>query len=380
MGKKKKNSRKVRAEFRKKYDSKKRNKNWTSNYREHGFANDETVKDERVSGKGDLTRRRTITGETVADEEAGLAVQLDIDESTGSWGRIVSVHGQASVVRTNNGDIYRCTVRGLLKSLVTDQRNVVAAGDRVFVRTISENEGVIERVEPRTGVISRTSRGKQHVIVANVQQLIIISTAAEPDIKPNLIDRFLITAEKTEIKPLICINKIDLVDPTTLQPIMGVYGRMGYETLAVSAKTGYNVDRLRQLVAGVDSVVAGQSGVGKSSLLNAIESGLDLRVREVSTDNQKGKHTTTAAQLFPLSVGGHIIDTPGIRQFELWDVIPEEVENFFRDIRPYISRCKFPDCSHTHEEDCEVKYAVADGKIDLRRYDSYVGIYMGDVV
>lgn len=380
MARKKKNQRKVRAEFRKKHDSKNRKRSWTSDYHEHGFANDETVKGERVSGKGDLTRRRTITGEAIDDEDAGLAVQLDIDESTGDWGRIVSVHGRTSVVRTRAGEIFRCTVRGLLKSLSTDQRNVVAAGDHVFVRTISEDEGVIERVEPRTGVISRTSRGKQHVIVANVEQLIIISTAAEPDLKPGLIDRFLITAEKTEIKPLICINKVDLVDPASLQPILGVYGRMGYRALAISAKTGYNVDRLRELVTGVDSVVAGQSGVGKSSLLNAIETGLDLRVREVSADNQKGKHTTTAATLFPLSTGGHIIDTPGIRQFELWDVIPEEVENFFRDIRPYISLCRFPDCSHTHEEDCEVKYAVADGKIDLRRYDSYVGIYQGDAV
>lgn len=375
---KKKKSRQVRAEFRKKHDSKKRKNTYTADYHEHGFVEDDSVTTERVSGKGDLTRRRTITGEATGNDDAALSVQLDIDESAGLWGRVISVHGRDNMVRTTAGDMFRCTTRGILKSLVTDQRHVVAAGDHVFITTISDDEGVIERAEPRSGVISRTSRGKQHVIVANVQQLVIIATAAEPELKPNLIDRFLITAEKTEITPLICINKADLVDVASLQPILGVYGRMGYRTLVVSAKTGYNIERFKQLVTGVDSVVAGQSGVGKSSLLNVIENDLHLRVREVSEENQKGKHTTTAAQLYPLSGGGHLIDTPGIRQFELWDVIPEEVANYFRDIRPYVSLCKFPDCTHTHEDDCEVKYAVADGKIDLRRYDSYLGMFLGD--
>jgi ribosome biogenesis GTPase len=126
-------------------------------------------------------------------------------------------------------------------------------------------------------------------------------------------------------------------------------------------------------------VISGQSGVGKSSLLNAIEPGLHLRVREVSAETQKGKHTTTTARVLPLATGGYVVDTPGLRQFQLWDVIPEEVAGFYRDIRPLVSRCRFPDCTHTHEDDCAVKNAVADGWIDARRYESYCQLRAGDL-
>ena len=126
---------------------------------------------------------------------------------------------------------------------------------------------------------------------------------------------------------------------------------------------------------GRQSVVIGQSGVGKSSLLNAIEAELDLRVNVVSTETQKGKHTTTAAQLIPLEMGGYIVDTPGIRQFQLWDIIPEEVVGFFRDLRPFVNLCLFPDCSHRHEAECAIKDAVADGRLDARRYESYCQMF-----
>jgi ribosome biogenesis GTPase len=207
--------------------------------------------------------------------------------------------------------------------------------------------------------------------VTNVDQLAIISSAAEPRLKPNLIDRLLVTAEKGGVRPLICINKIDLVDPASLQPLVGVYSQMGYEVLLLSAKSGFGIDRFARALADKESVVAGQSGVGKSSLLNAIDPDLGLAVRAVSADTQKGRHTTTTARLLPLPGGGYVVDTPGIRQFQLWDVIAEEVPGFFRDLRPYVSHCRYPDCTHTHEDDCAVKNAVADGRIDERRYDSY---------
>ena len=146
---------------------------------------------------------------------------------------------------------------------------------------------------------------------------------------------------------------------------------MGYQVLVLSAQTGFGVERLRHLVTNQQSVVAGQSGVGKSSLLNAIQPDLHLRVRTVSNETQKGRHTTTTAQLIPLECGGYIVDTPGIRQFQLWDVIPEEVAGYFRDMRPFVSRCRFPDCTHTHEDGCAVKDAAADGRLDVRRYESY---------
>jgi ribosome biogenesis GTPase len=216
------------------------------------------------------------------------------------------------------------------------------------------------------------------VIVANVDQMLVVTSAAEPVLKPNLIDRLLVTAEKSEIRPIICINKIDLVPPADLQPLIGVYGQMGYNVLTLSATTGVGVDHLRQTIVGLRNVVVGQSGVGKSSLLNAIETGLDLRVSSVSTDSEKGRHTTTAAQLIPLDAGGYIVDTPGIRQFQLWDVIPEELAGFCRDLRPYVSHCRFPDCTHIHEAECAVKDAVADGRLDVRRYESYCQMFAGN--
>jgi ribosome biogenesis GTPase / thiamine phosphate phosphatase len=212
-----------------------------------------------------------------------------------------------------------------------------------------------------------------------VDQLLIIASAAEPYLKPNLIDRFLISAHKAGLRPLICVNKIDLVDPASLEPIVGVYSQMGYRVLLLSATTGFGIDRLRRAMTGRASVVAGQSGVGKSSLLNAVDPKLQLRVEAVSAETQKGRHTTTTARLLPLSARGYVVDTPGIRQFQLWDVIAEEVGGYFRDLRPYINHCRFPNCTHTHETDCAVKDAVADGRLDLRRYESYCHLFAGEM-
>ena len=368
MAKSRSGKKKVRADFRKNRGARTRDADLTREYRQAEEVEDLTDRHERVSGKGELTRKRTIVAaeDTEADE-----VVLAVDESACLRGRVLSVHGLASNVESEDGTVYRCATRRLLKTLSTEQRNVVATGDRVLFRPSGSDEGIIERVEPRRGYLSRASRGRKHVIVANVDQLLIITCAAEPSLKPNLIDRFLVTAEKAGIRAVICVNKIDLVSPADLQPLLGVFGQMGYETLLVSAATGFNVNRLKQIVQGKQNVVAGQSGVGKSSLLNAIQPGLDLEVRSVSEETEKGRHTTTAARLIPLNAGGWIVDTPGIRQFQLWDVIPEEVAGFFRDLRPYVAACRFPDCSHTHESDCAVKHAVADGRLDARRYESY---------
>jgi ribosome biogenesis GTPase len=363
---------KIRIQFRKGHEKTARQGDLTREFHEHGFDQEDTVTSERVSGKGEVTRKRTVmaaaeTGQDQADVSGCLAV----DESVSRYGSVLSVHGSNSVVRADDGQLLRCTTRGVLKSLSTDQRHVVAAGDRVVFRPGGPGEGMIERIEPRHGVLSRTSKGRQHVLVANVDQLLIVTSVAEPELKPHLIDRFLVAAEQAGIRPLICINKVDLVDWADIQPLVGVYGQLGYEVQLLSAATGFGVDLLRRRVQGRESVVAGQSGVGKSSLLNAIEPGLDLRVRSVSEENEKGRHTTSVAQLIPLAAGGFVVDTPGIRQFQLWDVIPEEVAGCYRDIRPYVSLCRFPDCTHTHEADCAVKDAVADGRVDARRYESY---------
>jgi ribosome biogenesis GTPase / thiamine phosphate phosphatase len=374
MAKKKK----IRTEFRKVHQGRRRQGDLTRRLAREDLTEDDLVKGERVSGKGDLTRKRTIVGQESDADAGGLSVRRDVDAST-LRGRVLAVHGLASVVRTDDGRTFQCATRRLLKNLSTDQRHVVAAGDVVYFRAESATHGLIERIEPRTSVLSRTSKGRQHVLVTNVDQLVIVASAAEPHLKPNLIDRFLVEAERVRIEPIICINKIDLVEPADLMPLAGVYGQMGYQVLLVSAATGQGVAHLRRLVKAKESVVAGQSGVGKSSLLNAIEPELALRVSEVSRENQKGKHTTTVARLIPLAMGGYVVDTPGIRQFQLWDVIPEEVAGYYRDLRPYASLCRFPNCTHTHESHCAVKDAVADGRLDVRRYESYCHLRSGDV-
>jgi ribosome biogenesis GTPase len=372
-----KKKRKVRADFRKNRQTRARDKRFVSDVESPAH---DAPRGERVSGKGAISRKRTLAGGELIEDDAGTHLAPDIDRDVCRLGRVLRVQGLISIVRDDAGNTFQCATRRLLKTLATDQRHVVAAGDIVWFRPEGSDEGIIERVEPRHGVVSRTSRNRQHVLVANVDQLVIVTSAAEPRIKPNLIDRLLVTAERGGIRPVICINKIDLIEPADMMPLVGVYAQLGYDVLMVSATTGFGIDRLRDRLTGEESVVSGQSGVGKSSLLNAVEPGLDLRVQTVSGETQKGRHTTTTAELIPLSFGGYVVDTPGIRQFQLWDVIPEEVAGFFRDLRPYVSHCRFPDCTHTHEDDCAVKDAVADGWIDARRYESYVQIREGDAV
>jgi ribosome biogenesis GTPase / thiamine phosphate phosphatase len=379
MGKKKN---KIRAEFRKNRGARTRTTDWTRQYRQHGFENEAPLQGERVSGKGDLVRHRTVCGEQLeTTEEPGFGVRLDVDASVCRRGRVLSVFGLSSTVEDEGGSLYQCATRRLLKTLATDQRHVVAAGDRVVFRPVENsvpNEGVIERVEPRRGCICRAVRGRQQILVANVDQLAIVASAVEPRLKPHLIDRMLVAAEKGGVRPLICINKVDLVDLGGLQPLVGVYAQMGYEVLLVSATSGFGIDRLHRAFAGRANVVVGQSGVGKSSLLNCIDPAFDLNVAPVSEENDKGKHTTTTARLLPLA-GGYVVDTPGVRQFQLWDVTVEEMAGYFRDLRPYVNLCRFPDCTHTHEDGCAVKDAVADGRLDERRYESYCHLFAGDM-
>ena len=332
-----------------------------------------------------MTRRRTVrASEIEGTDDDGLTVRLEVDESVCQIGRVLAIRGLISMVQDeDSGILFQCATRRLLKTISTDQRHVVATGDRVVFRAVentdaSTNEGIIERIEPRHGIVCRTSRGRRHIMVTNVDCVLIVASAVEPRLKPNLIDRLLVTAEKARIQPIICINKIDLVNSADLQPLVGTYAQMGYEVLLVSAQTGFGVDRFAARMRGRESVVTGQSGVGKSSLLNRVDPNLKLRVQTVSSDTQKGRHTTTTAELIPLANGGYVVDTPGIRQFALWDVIPEEVSGFFRDIRPYENFCKFPNCTHTHESQCAVKDAVADGRIDARRYESFCHIFEDD--
>jgi ribosome biogenesis GTPase len=378
MAKKKK----VRVELRKNRTKPPRQRQWTRGFQEHGYSDEATVNDERVRAKGDLSRKRTIiqSEDTPADGHEPAAMPA-ADAKTCLPGRILRVHRLQCVVEAEDGRQFRCVVRQLLRSLSTDERNIVTTGDRVWFRPPEgkqADEGLIESVEPRHGLLTRASRGREHVLVANVDQVVIVMSLVEPDLKPHLIDRYLVSAEQGGIAPLICLNKADLADPAPYQSMVGMYSQLGIPVLFTSARTGLGIKRLRDFLKGRETVFSGQSGVGKSSLLNAIQPELGLHVREVSEVNQKGKHTTTGAQLIKLDFGGWVVDTPGIRQFQLWDVLPEEVEGFFPELRPFVPLCVYPDCTHTHEDRCAVKRAVQRRLISASRYKSYLGLFAGE--
>jgi ribosome biogenesis GTPase len=375
MAKKKKNA-KQRASFRKSHQGRVRDADLTRDYRD---GQSDKLADlnlgERVSGKGDLTRKRTVVSDADQSDENASEKNAQLRS-----GRVISAHGLKCKVLDERGSIYDCAIRQVLKSLSIDGRSAVVAGDLVRFRGDTKIDGMIEHVEPRRGIISRTSRGQQHVLVANVDYLLIIASVAEPSLKPVLIDRFLLTASQCDVQPVLVLNKVDLVDPVTLQQLIGVYASMGVRVLMTSAETGVGVDYLRQLIAGKQTALAGQSGVGKSSLLNAIRPGLGLAVGRVSQDNSKGRHTTTATTLIPLEDGGAVFDTPGIRQFKLWDISAEEVAGLMPDLRPYVSGCRYANCLHLSEDDCAVKDAVADARIDARRYDAYCHLLESDLL
>ena len=406
---------KVRVELRKNRTKPPRENDLTRAYQEDANRAHDTHASERVRAKGDLSRYRTV----VQDNDDAVPGMPAVDAEACIRGRVIRVHGLASVVETDDGRIFRCAVRRLLKSLVTDERNVITTGDIVWIRPAvqgqeetgrtgepetgrqeaEENgneeepdstqdssqalpsgpvpEGMIERVEPRHGVLTRASRRREQVLVANVDQVAIVISLVQPDLKPHLIDRYLAVAQQGGLKPVLLLNKADLADPVQLQPLVGAYAQLGVSVLLTSAHTGLGIGRLREQLGGRSTVFSGQSGVGKSSLLNAVQPGLGLAVKTVSEVNNKGRHTTTYAQLIKLESGGWVVDTPGVRQLQLWDVRPEEVEGYFHEFRPYVPLCDFPDCTHTHEAGCAVKTAVARQQISARRYHSYLGMFHG---
>jgi ribosome biogenesis GTPase len=389
MAKKKK----VRVDLRKNRSKPPRQRQWTRGFQEHGFADEALPLEERVRAKGDLSRKRTIIQEEGGEAQGQEAAEMPaVDPSLCLPGRVLRMYRQVSVVEADDGRLFRCTVRRLLRTLAIEGRNIVTTGDRVWFLPATPThapekqdkqpgaeaplpEGVIERVEPRHGLLTRASKQREHVLVANVDQVVFVVSLVEPELKPHLIDRYLASAVQGQIHPMLCLNKADLVDPVPYQPLVGFYNQLGVPTLLASAKMGTGIDRLRGWLRGRETVFTGQSGVGKSSLLNAIQPGLGLRVREVSDATQKGRHTTTTAELIRLDFGGWVVDTPGVRQFQLWDVLPEEVEGFFAEFRPFVPLCGYPDCTHTHEDRCAVKRAVLRRQICPQRYISYLGLF-----
>ncbi|WP_417849616.1 ribosome small subunit-dependent GTPase A [Thalassoglobus sp.] len=368
--KKKKSARKVRVQFKKNRQSRTRFQDLTKQSHENQEHVEDLETGERLSGKGQLSRYRTV----IADDDGRT-----VDESTCLKGRVLRSIGANSIsVQLQDGRKFMCSARQVLRTMARDGRNAVVAGDHVLLTPLSETDGVIERVEPRFGTLTRISRGEAHVIVANVDQAVIVASVNEPVLKPGLIDRFLCSTEKGNIRGIICLNKMDLGDRVRLQKIAGIYSRLGYQVLMTNALTGEGIDELKRLLLEKETVFTGQSGVGKSSLLNAVQPKLGQLTSSVSGDSHKGRHTTRVTELISLDGGGWVVDTPGIRQLQLWDVQTEEIEGLFIEFRPFVTRCRFPNCSHTHENNCDVKSAVEAGLIAPLRYQSFLRMVLNE--
>lgn len=285
-------------------------------------------------------------------------------------------------VQDDGGSVI-CDVRGRLKRqrLHTD---LIATGDRVRWLATRPGRGVIEDVLPRETQLSRLRPGPQripveHVIVANPDQVVFIFAVRDPEPRLRMLDRLLVIAENCELPVILCANKVDLVvDKAELSELFGTYEQIGYEVLYTSALTGEGITTLRERLIGKLSVLSGPSGVGKSSLLNAVQPDLGLAVREISEATGKGRHTTVGVRLWPLEAGGYVADTPGLREAGLWDIEPEELAWHFVEMRPYLSDCHFSSCVHTHEPGCAVKAAVERGVISEARYESYCRLLEGE--
>ena len=276
-------------------------------------------------------------------------------------------------VETERGPVV-CQLRGRLKRR-RRSTDLAAAGDRVQVRILEDGSGLIEMVEPRDRSLSRrapSARGPvEQVIVANPDQAVFVFSCADPPPNFRVLDRFLVVAERAGIPPIICANKLDLVEAKSAREAFAVYQQIGYPVFFTSAKSGKGVAEIRKSLRGKISVLSGPSGAGKTSLLNAVQPGLGLRTREVREKTRKGHHTTVVPELLPLEGGGYVADTPGLRSVGLWDIEPEELDGYFPEIRPLVQECAFNDCTHLHEPGCAVIAAVEAGSIDPERYDSY---------
>ncbi len=286
-------------------------------------------------------------------------------------------------VEVEDQKIYICRLRGRLME-EAQSSDIAAIGDRVKISTMEDGTGTIEEVEERVSVLSRAvrtegNRGagqaeREQVIIANAGQAIFVFAAAEPFPNYKMLDRFLVVGEKSGIEKLvIVINKIDLEDPTAIEARFAPYIKMGYQMVYTCALQEIGVDTLRELLQDRISVFTGPSGVGKTSLLNAIQPDLGRVVKAVGS-RLEGMHTTRDSEMVKLDKGSYLADTPGMRSITLWDIEPEELDAYFIDIAPYVGQCRFGDCSHGDEPGCAVTKAVKEGTISNQRYTSYLSL------
>lgn len=301
-------------------------------------------------------------------------------------GVVIKTTGRWHTVKLNDKQLMDCTVRGKFRIKGIRNTNPVAVGDQVKLeQNPGEDTGVITELVPRKNYIIRkaTKLSKEaHIIAANIDQAFVVVSLREPELSLMFIDRVLVSSEAYRIPAVILINKMDLLDDdlTEMAEVYKyIYESIGYQVMLISAETGQNIYTLKNKMKNTSSVFVGQSGVGKSSILNWLEPGLNLKTGDISDAHLQGKHTTTFAQMYELKFGANIIDTPGIRSFGLVEVDKhEELSHFFPEIFKMSENCRFNNCTHTHEPGCAVKKAAENNEIPFTRYENYLTIMEGD--
>ncbi|MCG7867143.1 MAG: small ribosomal subunit biogenesis GTPase RsgA [Candidatus Thiodiazotropha taylori] len=282
-------------------------------------------------------------------------------------GVVIIRHGATLGIDDGSGSIYRCQTRQNIGHPV--------CGDRVIWQQVDEHSGVVTALQPRESVLSRPDySGRQKPLAANISQLVIV-LAPKPEPSGYLLDQYLVTAETIKIPPLIAINKIDLLTEETESAFIDqfeIYARIGYPIINISAKREHGLDTLIDHLKHETSILLGQSGVGKSSLINALLPDHDIETGRLSEATGLGRHTTSAATCYNLPQGGKLIDSPGVRSFRLTDLSREELEQGFAEFRPYIGQCRFHNCTHGHEPDCAIRAAVERGEIDRLRLENFL--------
>ena len=289
-------------------------------------------------------------------------------KSTGSWYEVLA-----------DGVRYQCRIRGKLRLKGVRSTNPVVVGDWVKFEADEQGGYVISAIEPRHNYIIRRASNlskESHIIAANIDQALLVVTLFSPETALEFVDRFLVTCEAYKVPVTILLAKIDLArqHPEAVEEFYSIYEKAGYKIVVVSATEGEGIETVRELLRGKTTLLSGNSGVGKSTLVAAVEQGLDIKTGEISQSHHKGKHTTTFSTMYPLAEGGYIIDTPGIKGFGLIDIDDAELAHYFPEMMRYLPDCRFYNCSHTHEPGCAVVEAVKSGEIAYPRYESYLKI------
>jgi len=290
-------------------------------------------------------------------------------------GIVVRAYGKSFIIYCQ-GELISCEIRGKVKR-AAKSTTPIAVGDNVVISRNQDGSGIIEKVEKRRSMFFRPAKGsesKRQVLAANIDQLAAVVSVKEPTLKPGLIDRFLIAAEIGRLKPIVIINKIDLGRRPLIDDIEAGYTQINIPVYIISALTGEGCDRLEEALADNKTIFAGHSGVGKTTILNRLIPGLNMKIGEISDYSKKGVHTTSLVELFKLPHGGFVVDSPGLKVLGLWEVEKKHLADYFPEMNNYFEQCRFTGCSHTHEPDCAVKEAVKNGKIPQFRYNSYIAI------